>query len=261
MGLSERSRESGGRAQRLPAGGPRLCAHRGLSRACPENTLPALAAAAAVGAHEVEFDLWMSLDGVGVVCHDPALDRTTDGSGNVSETRWEEIRRLDAGIKRGEEWRGVRVPRFEEALDAAGGEVGINIHVKAPGPGNRLVKLVCDTLRERNLMGRAYLAAGTEETLRSVCEYAPDTPRACLFGKGDPDEQIATAVKYGCQRIQFGRGATGRHFRSAGQAGLVRNLYFSDDAEEALQYGRSGVDVVLTNCAHQLIADGIPARL
>lgn len=247
--------------QGMAGGVPRLCAHRGLSRACPENTVPALAAAAAVGAHEVEFDLWMSLDGVGVVCHDPALDRTTDGSGNVSEMRWEEIRHFDAGIKRGEEWRGVPVPRFEEALDAVGCEVGVNIHVKATGPGDSLVKLVCDTLRERDLMGRAYLAAGAEEVLRAVCEYAPDTPRACLFGKGDPDGQIATAVKYGCQRIQFGRGGQERHFRSAGQAGLVRNLFFSDDAEEALRYGRDGVDVVLTNCAHQLMADGIPARL
>jgi glycerophosphoryl diester phosphodiesterase len=36
---------------------PHICAHRGLSHACPENTLPAFAAAMAVGAHEIEFDV------------------------------------------------------------------------------------------------------------------------------------------------------------------------------------------------------------
>ena len=57
----------------------KLCAHRGLSHACPENTLPAFGAAIALGVDEIEFDLWLSADGVPVVCHDPRVDRTTDG--------------------------------------------------------------------------------------------------------------------------------------------------------------------------------------
>ena len=41
----------------------RVNAHRGLSSVCPENTLPAFAAAVAVGADEIELDLWASRDG------------------------------------------------------------------------------------------------------------------------------------------------------------------------------------------------------
>ena len=48
---------------------PRLCAHRGLSQVCPENTVPAFAAAIASGAHEIELDLWTTRDGVPVICH------------------------------------------------------------------------------------------------------------------------------------------------------------------------------------------------
>ena len=55
----------------MPVSFPRLCAHRGLSLAMPENSIPSFAAALACGAHEIEFDLWLSADGVPVVCQDP----------------------------------------------------------------------------------------------------------------------------------------------------------------------------------------------
>ena len=35
----------------------KFCAHRGVSALMPENTLPALAAALALGADEIEFDV------------------------------------------------------------------------------------------------------------------------------------------------------------------------------------------------------------
>ena len=35
----------------------KFCAHRGLSKLMPENTLPAFAAALALGADEIEFDI------------------------------------------------------------------------------------------------------------------------------------------------------------------------------------------------------------
>ena len=54
---------------------PGICAHRGLSGAMPENTLPAFAAAIAAGAQEIEFDLFPSADGIPVVSHDPDLAR------------------------------------------------------------------------------------------------------------------------------------------------------------------------------------------
>ena len=36
----------------------KFCSHRGFNAVAPENTLPAFAAAGALGAAEREFDLW-----------------------------------------------------------------------------------------------------------------------------------------------------------------------------------------------------------
>ncbi|MCD6563330.1 MAG: hypothetical protein J7K23_05385, partial [Thermoproteales archaeon] len=62
-----------------------IVAHRGASFCEPENTLRAFKKAIEIGADVVEFDVRVSGDGVPVVIHDASVDRTTDGSGLVSE--------------------------------------------------------------------------------------------------------------------------------------------------------------------------------
>ena len=235
---------------------PRLCAHRGLSHACPENTLPAFAAALAVGVPEIEFDLWESRDGVAVVCHDADVDRTTDGQGAIADMEWAALQRLDAGGYLGEAWRGVRLPRLEEVLALVDGRSGLNIHLKAAGVEGRLVKRVCDLLREQALLDIAYIAGSSEEVLGIARDYAPEMARACLVGQDDPDRQIALAQQYGCQRVQFGRNVTEAQIDAAHQAGLRCNLFWSDEADDAREWVRRGIDVILTNAAHRLIADG-----
>jgi len=239
---------------------PRLCAHRGLSQACPENTLPALAAAIAVGAHELEFDLWLSRDGVPVVCHDRSVDRTTNGQGLIAELLWEDIQRLDAGIRWGVVWRGIRVPRLEQVLDLVDGRIVLNIHIKEAGAQGELVTRVCDLVRDHARLGLAYLAGGTEAVLQHAREYAPDVPRACLLAQHDQAAQVALARQYECQRVQFGRNVTAADIRRAHEAGLVCNLFWSDEPEDGARYIRDGIDVLLTNCAHVIIAGGWPPR-
>jgi len=78
---------------------PAIIAHRGGSSEAPENTLAAFRTAKENGAYGVEFDVDFTKDGRPVVIHDSTVDRTTDGSGPVSEFTLEEIRKLDASAK------------------------------------------------------------------------------------------------------------------------------------------------------------------
>ena len=63
---------------------PVLLAHRGLVRHAPENTLPAFAAAVALGV-SIELDVYQTRDKQLVVIHDQTVNRTTNGTGNVNE--------------------------------------------------------------------------------------------------------------------------------------------------------------------------------
>lgn len=74
---------------------PRVCAHRGFNTIAPENSMPAFGAAVAMGADEIEFDLWYTKDGEIVSIHDSTLDRVSDGSGRVFEHTYEELLNFD----------------------------------------------------------------------------------------------------------------------------------------------------------------------
>ena len=95
---------------------PLSIAHRGHSIAYPENTLEAYRKAIELGVEMIECDVNITRDGQLVMMHDPTLDRTTTGSGQVSASTWEEIQRLDAGGKFKPEFAGARVPSTEETL-------------------------------------------------------------------------------------------------------------------------------------------------
>lgn len=85
-------------------------AHRGgISDGYPENTLAAFRRAMAVGADVIELDLRGTKDGRLVILHDETLDRTTDGTGLVTDFTLEELKKLNAG---GNE----QIPTYEEAL-------------------------------------------------------------------------------------------------------------------------------------------------
>ena len=85
-------------------------AHRGgISDGYPENTLAAFQRAMAVGADVIELDLRGTKDGQLVILHDVTLDRTTDGTGLVSNFTLEELKKLNAGGKE-------QIPTYEEVL-------------------------------------------------------------------------------------------------------------------------------------------------
>jgi glycerophosphoryl diester phosphodiesterase len=80
-----------------PVRRPLVIAHMGASGLAPENTLAAFKLAIALGADGVEMDVRATADGQPVVIHDARVDRTTDGSGEVSRLTAAQISRLDAG--------------------------------------------------------------------------------------------------------------------------------------------------------------------
>lgn len=113
--------------------------HRG-NRACaPENTIPSLLEAVALGADAVEFDVQVTRDGALVLMHDLTLDRTTDATGPLAARSLADLRGVDAGARftgggldfpwRG---RGVAVPTFDEVVEALPRSLPMIIELKTP---------------------------------------------------------------------------------------------------------------------------------
>lgn len=88
--------ESAGSAPE-PGGHPFVVAHRGASADRPEHTLAAYRLALEEGADGVECDVRLTRDGHLVCLHDRKVDRTSNGTGVVSEMTLAQLRELDYG--------------------------------------------------------------------------------------------------------------------------------------------------------------------
>lgn len=77
--------------------GPLVVAHRGASAARPEHTLAAYELALAQGADGLECDVRLTRDGHLVCVHDRTVDRTSSGSGVVSEMTLAHLSSLEFG--------------------------------------------------------------------------------------------------------------------------------------------------------------------
>jgi glycerophosphoryl diester phosphodiesterase len=89
-------------------------AHRGNSIQAPENTLTAVDQAIAIGVDRIEIDVMVSKDGIPLVIHDDTVDRTTNGSGQISEMSFAGLRRLDASSWKGSAFTGEKIPSLDE---------------------------------------------------------------------------------------------------------------------------------------------------
>ncbi len=98
----------------------KIFAHRGLHSQHPENSTAAILSVIRAGIHGAEVDLRTTRDGRIVIMHDADLDRTTTGTGPVSEKTWEEIRSVKLKNATGKPTQ-LGVPDFNQVLDLVKG--------------------------------------------------------------------------------------------------------------------------------------------
>jgi glycerophosphoryl diester phosphodiesterase len=130
--------------------------HRGANSFAPENTLEAARICFDQRFDFVELDVRTSKDGQLVVMHDASLERTTDGSGLVTDYTLEELRALDAGGWFSDVFKGARIPTLREMLTSARdhpyGGAGIYIEIKYANP-----RQVFDEIEATGMHDRVFL--------------------------------------------------------------------------------------------------------
>ena len=90
--------------------------HRGYSTEAPENTIPAYIMSKKKGFKYVECDVAFTSDNVAVLLHDTTIDRTSDGSGNISSLTYADVLQYDFGSWKSTEYTGTTIPTFEEFI-------------------------------------------------------------------------------------------------------------------------------------------------
>jgi glycerophosphoryl diester phosphodiesterase len=149
---------------------PLVIGHRGAAGEVPENTLASFRFALEGGAQILESDLHATRDGTVVMCHDPEVDRTTDGSGRIGELAFADLARLDAGQRFSRDGgashpfrgRGLRIPALREAF-AAFPAARFNLELKQRDPA--LVDHTLELVAEFERADRTLLTAADDELM------------------------------------------------------------------------------------------------
>jgi len=119
--------------------------HRGGAHLRPENTLVAYDFSLNGGADGLEFDVWLSADGIPVCHHDLLLDRTTDGTGPVTDKTLAELKTLDAGSWFAPEYAGEQIPTLAEALALLNGRGQLLLDIKSADFIPAIVQVIQDS--------------------------------------------------------------------------------------------------------------------
>ena len=82
----------------------------------PENTLPAFRHSIEQGFKYCECDVRVTSDGKFVALHDETIDRTSNGTGDVSSKTYEQLQSFDFGSWKGEQFAGTKIPLIRDVV-------------------------------------------------------------------------------------------------------------------------------------------------
>ncbi len=215
-----------------------------MSKFIPENTLPAFAAAHALGADEIEFDIRLTKDKQLIVSHDRTLERISDGEGRLENFTLQELKQLNIGVKNG--W-DVTFCTPEEVFSLLANKLTFNIHLKEHGEDGYLIRELVKLIEKHNAYDSVYFA-GSPGELEWMEKVAPQIPRTAIQLPRDQMEISEMVQKYHCTRVQFWLGMFDQQMIDKMHSdGVICNLYYADCTENYQKYFDMGIDTLLTN--------------
>lgn len=160
-----------------------VIAHRGANRFAPQNTIHAFRKAIEQRSDGVETDVHLTKDGHLVLCHDPSVNRTSDGRGRISDLLLSELREFDFGGWFGSRFRDTRIPTFDEFLrmikDSALPLMDIELKPQRNRAG--FVKSVLDKVAEYGLTDKLFVSSFDPTLLAEVKQLNPAVKTGFLY--------------------------------------------------------------------------------
>lgn len=159
---------------------PLIVAHRGASGDAPENTLPAFNLAWERNADAIEGDFHLTKDGEIVCIHDADTERTAGVLREVKNSTLSELRELDVGLWRGEQWKGTKIPTIAEVFSALPEYKKIYIEIKI---GPEIVPPLLKEIERSNLKKeQVVILSFNSKVIREMKTRAPQFKAFLLCG-------------------------------------------------------------------------------
>lgn len=261
-------------------------AHQGGAREAPSSTLYSLRLAVAAGADALELDVHRSADGHLVVCHDPTVERTTDGRGRIADLTLAELQDLDNAHwwrpgeivdhdadpvdlplrGRAPEERELGIATLAEVLEAFPG-VLLNLDIKQTAP--EVVPYEAQLAEELVAAGRtddvivasfsdaaldAFAASGTGIGTSCGPRAVIGLAQALATGEPIPAEVLTHVAIQVPPRFAGTDVVTSASVHAAHEAGLAVHVWTIDEEDEMRRLLDLGVDGLMSDRPSALVA-------
>lgn len=120
-----------------------------------------------MGVSWIELDVF-AVENELVVMHDSRLERTTNGTGNLTHRNLEYLRSLNAG-------KGEKIPFLREALETIDGKAGINIELKGTGAALPTASLIVSLINNGIFHPDQFIVSSfNHQELPTIRNISPD---------------------------------------------------------------------------------------
>jgi glycerophosphoryl diester phosphodiesterase len=225
---------------------PLVISHAACAGHAPENTLAGIRAALEMGADAIEMDVQASADGVPVLMHDLAVDRTTNGNGDLASLTLKQLQALDAG--------GEPVPAFAQALELTRGRALLVAEIKRPGCEAALA----DVIRQAGALEDVMVWSFLPPALDAMREAEPRLSSGLLIAPGSMGEWPSLrdlALRLGLQAASvFHLNLNAEVVARAKRSGLTVYAWTADAESDIQRLVDLGVDGIVSNYPERALA-------
>ncbi|MFN4907106.1 MAG: glycerophosphodiester phosphodiesterase [Planctomycetota bacterium] len=152
----------------------KIMAHRGASKAAPENSLSAVRLAIEAGSDWVEIDVQETADGEVVVIHDSDLMKLARNKTKVWDAQLSELRSIDIGSSFGHTFKNERVATLSEVLQLCQGKIKVLIELKYYGHDQQLEQRVADIVEKHRMSDEIMVMSLKPDGVRKIKRLRPN---------------------------------------------------------------------------------------
>ena len=220
--------------------------HRGAKAHLAENTLESISKALEFKVDAIELDVHKCKTGEVVVIHDFTLDRTTNGSGEVANQSWEDLKELSIEGK-------YKIPLLTEVLDLITGKCKINIELKGSNTAEATCLIIQQYIEKGNWSYKDFIVSSFQTSelfkIRDLDKHIP----IGVLSKASMSQAITLGKELNAAAIHPSIGIiTRKNVLNAKDAGFKVYVWTVNDVDDIARMIDFGVDGIISDYPDRL---------
>ena len=228
--------------------GINIIAHRGSSKAAPENTKKAFKQASKDQADGIELDVHLTADNQVVVIHDPTIDRTSKGKGFIKDFSLKELKEYDFGSYFDKSFKDEKILTLTEALEIIKDFNIINIEIKKGYNINQGIEdEVLKSIKMFDFESEIIISSFNHESLKIIKDLNNNIKIAPLL-YARLDKPWEYAINLGAKYLHLYYKLLNKEIiEQCHKRGIIVNVFTVDDKYDLDKMMGYNVDGIITN--------------